>query len=112
MPTYAELAAQLLKDSALFFRTLAGENPAVRQKMTDSAAAFDQAAQALLSNPLGVTGDRPNAATAAACLNEAAKLLRKLGNQNEPIREQMQTNADTFDDIAAKLSANPAGRAG
>ena len=136
MPHYADLGAQLLRDAATFFRTLASENPEIRIKMLDNAAAFEAAAQRLLENPHGQTGDKAHVDVAAKFLNEAAAqrllenqhgqtgdkahvdvaakflneaamLFRRIGEQNEPIREQMLTNADTFDQIAAKLRLNP-----
>ena len=107
MPHYADLGAQLLRDAATFFRTLASENPEIRTKMQDNAAAFEAAAQRLLENPHGQTGDKAHVDVAAKFLNEAAVLFRRIGEQNEPIREQMLTNADTFDQIAAKLRLNP-----
>jgi hypothetical protein len=107
MPRYADLGAQLLQDAAAFFRTLASENPALQASMTNNAASFEQAALRLMADPLGSTGDKTHVAVAVQFLNVAAKLFRTLGDQNEPIREQMHTNADTFIEIASQLLQTP-----
>lgn len=50
----AELAGKLLKDAAIFFTTLAQQNPAIEQQMRDNAAVFDQIGDLVADNPLGI----------------------------------------------------------
>lgn len=54
MATYAELAAKLLRDAATFFRNVGAQNVHVKQTMDDNADVYDQVAELLAQNPLGV----------------------------------------------------------
>lgn len=52
--THATLAAKLLRDSATFFRTLAEDNEGIREQMIENASVFDQVADLVENDPLGV----------------------------------------------------------
>lgn len=53
MPTHAQLAAQLLRDAATFFRTIAEQNEPLREQMTENAAVFDEVAMLVEQDPSG-----------------------------------------------------------
>lgn len=53
MPTHAELAARLLRDAAVFFRTVADQNPALKDAMSENAQVFDDVAVMVETDPLG-----------------------------------------------------------
>ena len=50
-----------------------------------------------------------HAELAARLLRDAAKFFRTLGEQNEPLREQMMENADVFDQVAGLVENDPTG---
>jgi hypothetical protein len=54
MATYAQLAAKLLRDAATFFRNVGAQNEPLKEQMNDNAAVYDQVADLLEKNPLGV----------------------------------------------------------
>ena len=49
-----ELAGQLLKDAATFFRTLAEQNEPIREQMNENATVYDQIGDLVMKDPLGV----------------------------------------------------------
>ncbi|NCC20979.1 MAG: hypothetical protein EOM26_00785 [Alphaproteobacteria bacterium] len=51
--TYAELAARLLRDAAVFFRTVGEQNPALKTQMIENAEVFEQVASLVEQNPTG-----------------------------------------------------------
>ncbi len=53
MPTHAQLAAQLLRDAAAFFRTIAEQNEPLKEQMAENAAVFDEVAMLVETNPMG-----------------------------------------------------------
>ncbi len=55
--TYAELAARLLRDAAVFFRTVGNQNPALKVQMTENAEVFEQVASLVEADPTGVLND-------------------------------------------------------
>jgi hypothetical protein len=57
MPTNAELAARLLRDAAFFFRTVAEQNPGLKDAMTENAQVFDDVAAMVETDPLGEIPD-------------------------------------------------------
>ena len=57
MPTHSQLAAQLLRDAASFFRTIAEQNEPLRAQMSENAAVFDEVAMLVERDPNGeITG--------------------------------------------------------
>ncbi|MDB5490429.1 MAG: hypothetical protein JWO78_278 [Micavibrio sp.] len=52
--THAALAARLLRDAATFFRTIAEQNPALMDAMSENAAIYDEVADLVATNPAGV----------------------------------------------------------
>ncbi len=53
MATHAELAARLLRDAAVFFRTVADQNPGLKDAMTENAQVFEDVAAMVEEDPLG-----------------------------------------------------------
>lgn len=53
MPTHAELAAQLLRDAAGFFRALSEQNVELKDQMIENADVFEQVAQLVEKDPHG-----------------------------------------------------------
>lgn len=108
MPTYAAITADLLKDAATFFRTLAEQNEAVRKEMTENAIIYDRLAELMEKDPRGVAGGgQPFSELSARLLRDTATLFRKLAIQNEPIREQMEHNADIYEQVADAVARDP-----
>lgn len=53
MPSHAQLAAQLLRDAATFFRALSEQNEALKDQMTENADVFEQVAALVEKDPNG-----------------------------------------------------------
>lgn len=53
MPSHAQLAAQLLRDAATFFRALSEQNDALKDQMTENADVFEQVATLVEKDPNG-----------------------------------------------------------
>lgn len=51
---HKDLASRLLLDSAEFFKSLAEQNEPLKEQMEENAAVFEQIAQRLAEDPLGV----------------------------------------------------------
>lgn len=109
MPTHAELAGKLLIDAAGFFKTLAEQNPDIQAEMTENAGVFEQMAALITQEPRGNINDKSHAELAGKLLEDAAAFFRTLAEQNEPIKEQMEENANVFDQIAKLVSDDPLG---
>lgn len=54
MPSHAELAAKLLRDAATFFKTIAEQNPPLKEQMDENASVFEQVADLVEQDPNGV----------------------------------------------------------
>lgn len=52
--TNAELAARLLRDAALFFRTVGEQNPPLLDQMTQNADTFEEVASLVETDPTGI----------------------------------------------------------
>lgn len=48
-----------------------------------------------------------NATIAAKLLRDAATFFRHVGEQNEPIREQMDSNAQAYEAVAELVESDP-----
>lgn len=53
MPTHAEVAADLLKAAAIFFRNIAETNIELKEQMETNAETYDAIAQLVTSDPQG-----------------------------------------------------------
>jgi hypothetical protein len=53
MATHADLAAKLLKDAAIFFRSIGDQNPEMKEQMDDNADVYEQVADLLINDPTG-----------------------------------------------------------
>lgn len=54
MITHAQLAAKLLKDAAVFFRTIGEQNPPLKIQMEENANVFEQVAALVENEPVGI----------------------------------------------------------
>mgnify|MGYP000932373984 CR=1 FL=1 len=54
MATYANLGAKLLRDAAIFFRNVGAQNPPLKEQMEDNASVYEQVADLLEQDPMGV----------------------------------------------------------
>jgi hypothetical protein len=109
MPSHAELAAKLLVDAATFFRTLGEQNDQLRPQMFENAGIFDQMAGLLSQDPGGELNGTSYGELAGKLLKDAANFFRSLAEQNEPIRDQMNENADVYAQIGDMVTTDPAG---
>tara|TARA_B100000508_G_C11353314_1_gene225094 strand:- start:369 stop:548 length:180 start_codon:yes stop_codon:yes gene_type:complete len=53
MPSHSELAAKLLRDAAAFFKTIAEQNPPLKEQMDENADVFEQVADLVEQDPNG-----------------------------------------------------------
>lgn len=109
MPTHAELSARLLVDAAAFFRTLASQNPALTEQMTENATVFEQMASLLEKEPFGALDGAAHADLAGRLMKDAAGFFRTLAERNEPIREQMTENARVYEQLGGMVQKDPLG---
>ena len=109
MPTHAELTAKLLRDAATFFRTLAQHNEPLRVQMNENATVFEQTANFITEQPTGKLEGRSIAELSGRLLKDAAMFFRTLAEQNEPIREQMNENANVYEQLGDLVISNPLG---
>ena len=109
MPTHAELAGKLLSDAAAFFKTLAEQNEDIKDEMTENATVFEQMNLLITQQPEGSVNDKSHAELAGRLLKDAATFFRTLAEQNEPIREQMEENANVYDQIGDLVEKDPLG---
>jgi hypothetical protein len=56
MVTHAKLAAQMLREAAIFFRSVADDNPSLAEEMMENASVYDEVAALVESDPLGEIG--------------------------------------------------------
>ena len=54
MATHAELAANLLRNAAFFFRDVGEQNPALKDQMAENAETFETVAHLLETDPTGI----------------------------------------------------------
>jgi hypothetical protein len=109
MPTHAELASKLLADAATFFRTLAEQNEELRVQMSENAIVFDQMADLIVNEPQGRLEDTSHSELAGRLLVDAAGFFRSLAEQNEPIKEQMEENANVYEQLGKLVAEDPLG---
>ena len=109
MPTHSELAGKLLVDAATFFRTLAEQNDALQDQMTENATVFEQMSSLIVQDPHGDLQGTSHAELTGRLLKDAAGFFRTLAEQNEPIKEQMEENASVYDQIGDLVAQDPEG---
>ena len=57
MISHAQLSAKLLRDAAVFFRTIGEQNQPLKIQMDENARVFEQVADLVEHNPMGVIED-------------------------------------------------------
>ncbi len=58
MPSHAQLAAKLLRDAAVFFKTIGDQNPPLKIQMDENATVFAQVADLVEQDPTGVIEEK------------------------------------------------------
>lgn len=58
MPSHAQLASKLLRDAAVFFRTIGDQNPPLKIQMDENAVVFEQVADLVEQDPTGVIEEK------------------------------------------------------
>jgi len=109
MPTHAQLASKLLVDAAQFFKTIAEQNPDLKDQMEENATVFEQMGGIIAQNPVGEMDGKSHGELAGRLLTDAATFFRTLAENNEPIKEQMEENANVYEQIGSLVSQNPEG---
>lgn len=57
MISHAQLAAKLLRDAAVFFRTIGEQNSPLKPQMEENASVFEQVADLVEHQPNGIISD-------------------------------------------------------
>ena len=109
MPTHAELSVRLLNDAADFFIALGENNSELKAQMEENATVFGQMATLLEQDSQGQLNGTPYAELAGKLLQDASGFFRSLADQNEPLKEQMEENANVYEQIGALVMDNPLG---
>ena len=109
MPTHAELSGKLLNDASTFFKNLAEQNEDLKAQMTENAGIFEKVAVLVVEDPSGSLNDTSHAVLAGQLLADAANFFRTVGEQNEPIKEQMDQNANVYDQLSQMVQQDPLG---
>jgi hypothetical protein len=107
MQTFADMSAELLTEAAAFFKKLSETNPAVRAQMKENIATFIQVAELIKKSPLGRVENMTHAEMAARLLREASLFFKSVGEQNPPLKEQMDQNAEIYSTVAAIVEKTP-----
>jgi len=98
-----------LNAAANFFETLKG-TAEVEVRMAENAKVYRRMSELLLDDPTAIVNGRTNAQLAAVLLRESATFFMTLGQQNEPVLEQMTQNSEVYRATAAVLEVNPVGQ--
>ena len=109
MPTHAELGAKLLIDAADFFQNLGAQNPPLRPQMDENATVFRQMAALLTQDPQGRLDDSSHAQLASRLLHDTATFFHTLAEKNPPLKDQMDENANVYQQIGDLLEHDPLG---
>ncbi len=112
MPTHAQLAGRLLRDAAQFFRTVGEQNQPLKEQMDENATVFEQVATLVEQDPSGTIPEDPSTSVAslgARLLRDASQFFRTVGEQNQPLKEQMDENATVFEQVATLVEQDPSG---
>lgn len=116
--THASLSAKLLRDAATFFQNLARENDTIEEQMQTNARVYRQVADLLEADPMTTIGevsadagidDNRVCTLAVRLLGDAAAFFDAVGQQNQPLAEQMAENASVYRQLAQLLQDDPLG---
>lgn len=109
MPTHAELASKLLADAATFFNALGEQNPELTEQMAENSAVFFQMSELLMAQPEGQIDDKSHGQLGGQLLKDAANFFLALAEQNEPLQEQMEENANVYAQLGDLVADDPLG---
>jgi len=110
------LASQLLREAAGFFQSVAEQNPALDEMMTDNAAVYRQVADALDADPaalIDVEGLDPAptvADLAVRLLTDAGEFFDNVFAQNPDTGEGLPDTAEAYRTLAELMAENPEAR--
>jgi len=107
--THAVIAANLLREAAAFFVNLGEENAQIKEQMSENSRVFGQMADLLEGNPTGRVDDQSHGEMAGKLMEDAANFFVALGEQNTPIKEQMDQNAEVYRHVGTLVSGDPLG---
>lgn len=107
--TYAQIAANLLNEAAAFLLKLGEQNEATMPQMQENAAVFGQVANLISQQPQGKVDDMPHSEMAARLLADGATFFRSIAEGNAPIADQMNHNANVYDELAELVREDPMG---
>ena len=108
MPSYADLAADLLNEAGSFFVRVSQNRPDILPQMEDNAATFHRMAELIKNDPDGSVEHLTHGEMAARLLEDAALFFESVAKENPPIAEQMIENAAIFRQIGEQVRVNPA----
>lgn len=109
MPTHAELSVRLLNDAADFFTALGENNEPLKAQMEENSTVFSQMATLMQQDPRGQLNGSPYSELAGKLLQDAAGFFHSLAEQNEPLKEQMEENANVYQQIGTLVMQDPMG---
>jgi len=109
MPTHADLASKLLADAATFFKALGEQNSELREQMQENCGVFQQMSDLLAQYPEGQIDDKSHGELAGQLLKDAANFFLVLAEQNEPLKDQMEDNANVYIHLADLVAEAPLG---
>ncbi len=107
--TYAQISSNLLNEAAAFLLKLGEQNEATQPQMQENANVFSQVAELIGKTPDGKVEDMPHSEMAARLLTDAATFFRSIAEGNEPIADQMNHNANVYDELSELVRKNPHG---
>lgn len=107
METYAQLSSNLLIEAANFLLKLAEQDESSRPQMEENANVFRQVAGMIKDDPNGSVEDLSHAEMASRLLKDAATFFRSIAEQNQPIAEQMNNNADVYEELSTLVREAP-----
>lgn len=109
MPMYKKMAADLLREGARFFESVAEQNPQIRDAMNENASIYKQTADLLMDDPTQMAGEKPINEIANDLLIEAGKFFISVANQNEAIAQPMLDNAEVYRQMGEVIMKEPTG---
>lgn len=107
METYAQLSSNLLIEAANFLIKLSDQNDETKPQMEENAAVFRQVAGLIKDDPNGSVENLTHTEMASRLLTDAATFFRSIAEQNPPIAEQMNNNAEVYEELSTLVRETP-----
>ncbi|WEJ31697.1 hypothetical protein [Devosia sp. SD17-2] len=103
------MAAKLLRDAAGFFSTIGSQNADLKQQMDENSRVFERMAVLVERDPMEVLQTVRTSELAAKLLRDAATFFSAIGEQNPPLKIQMEENGIIFRQVADLVLHDPLG---